>query len=92
MMHQFLPIPVIAIKGNTWYSIKQWQVNNKMMIESITKMNPQERLKAAKELFVLGKERMLNMLVNPDEQKHLIDEAYEKAWNIYQGYVKQASQ
>ena len=90
MMQQFVPIPVMAIKGNTWLSIKQWQTNNKMMIESITKMNPEQRLKSAKELFDLGKERMVNMLANPEEQKNLLDEAYEKAWNVYQQHVNKA--
>ncbi len=88
MMQNLLPLSVMAIKGNTWYSIKEWQVNNKMKITEIAQINPHDRLKKAKELFLLGKERTCSMLANPEEQKHLIEEAYQKAWNIYEQYTK----
>ena len=92
MMQNFLPISAMAVKGNTWYTIKQWQQKSKLSIAEMPKMNPQERFKLAEELFEIGKERMAHMLVDPEGQKELIDEVYDKAWKTYEQYVKQASQ
>ena len=90
LMQNFLPLSVMAIKGNTWYTVKQWQEENHMTIGEIARMDPPERFKTAKKLFILGKERMKHMLANPEEQKHLIDEVYDKAWKVYEQHVKQA--
>ena len=92
MMQNFLPLSLMAIRGNTWYTIKQWQQQNKMSIAEMPKMNPQQRFKLAKELFETGKERMTHMLADPEGQKQLLDEVYDKAWKAYEQYVKQASQ
>ncbi len=92
MMQNFLPISAMAVKGNTWYTIKQWQQKSKMSIAEMPKMNPQERFRLAKELFEIGKERMAHMLVDPEGQKELIEEVYDNVWKTYEQYVKQASQ
>jgi len=91
MMQNFLPLSTMAIRGNTWYTIKQWQKKNKMSIAEMPKMNPQERFKLAKELFEIGKEKMTHMLVDPEEQRQILDDVYEKAWKTYEQYVKQAN-
>ena len=88
LIQNFIQLPVMAIRGNAWYSIKTWQKKYKKSIVEIAKMSPAERLNTAKELFDIGKERMMNMLVKPEEQKELLDEAYEKIWQAYQHYVK----
>jgi len=91
MMQNFLPLSLMAIRGNTWYTIKEWQQKHKMSISEIAQMEPRKRFELAKDLFVLGKERMIHMLADPEEQKGILDEVYEKAWKTYEQYVKQAN-
>ena len=89
LLEPFLPLSLMAIKGNAWFSIKQWQEENKCSLEDIEKMPPQDRGKAAMDLFNLGKERVVRLLVHPDEeQKRLIDEAYAKGIKVYEQYKR----
>ena len=51
-------------------------------------MTRKEREEAVKEMFVIYRERLTRLLVNPEEQKALIEETMDKAWDIYLAYEK----
>ncbi|MFX1237297.1 MAG: hypothetical protein ACFFAS_07805 [Promethearchaeota archaeon] len=88
LMHNFVPLSTMAIKGNIWYCIKDWQKKNQSSIMVIYTKKPEERMKIAKEFILMIKERMKHMLVDPEGQKELLDKAFEKAWNVYIQYLK----
>ena len=88
LLSQFLPLSEMAIKGNTWYVIKEWQNETKQTMADMAKMTGEEMLVIVKELFSKGKERTKRLLINPEEQQDIIDEAYEKAYDLYLSYAK----
>ncbi len=80
---RFIPISEMAMKGNIWRTIKQWQIDNKKIIGDITALPLDEQNEITKDLFARGKELMKRMLVNPEEQKELLDKAYDEAYKFY---------
>jgi hypothetical protein len=88
LLSQFLPLSVMAIKGNTWFVIKEWQNDTKQTMADMAKMTPEEMLKTVQDLFERGKKRMRKLLINPDEQQQVVDEAYQKAYELYLEYAQ----
>ena len=75
---KFLDIPLLAAKGVSWLSIKEWQSNNRMKVQDITNMSKLEQEKVTIEVYEIYKKRLAKLLVNPEEQKDLFDETMDK--------------
>lgn len=88
LLSQFLPLSVTAIKGNTWYVLKEWQMETKQTLAEAVTNNPDGLIDIVKVLFQRGKERTKKLLVNPEEQQELIDDAFDKAYDLYLSYAK----
>ena len=88
LLSQFLPLSVTAIKGNTWYVLKEWQVETKQTLAEAVTQNPEKLSEIVNILFQRGKERTKKLLVNPGEKQELIDNAFDKAYELYLSYAK----
>ena len=83
LMSEFIPLSVMALKGNCWLSLVEWQTTNKKVTQDITAMSQEERLATIKEIFEYSKNRLKKMLIQPNEQEIQLDEAFEKAFEFY---------
>ena len=79
LMKQFLPLKMNAIKGSMWLTIKKWQSSHGKPLADLSKMTNEKRIEAVKELISMGREQTMKMLIDPDGQKELLDDAFEKA-------------
>lgn len=79
LMKQFLPLKMNAIKGSMWLTIKKWQSIHGKPLADLSKMTNEKRIEAVKELISMGREQTMKMLIDPDGQKELLDDAFEKA-------------
>jgi len=75
---KFLEIPLLAAKGVSWLSIKEWQSTNRMNVQDTTNMSKLEQDKVTREIYEIYKKRLAKLLVNPEEQKDLFDETMDK--------------
>ncbi len=78
-----LPLSSMAIQGNATFTMREWQQNNHELAASISELPIQKKLQVAKEITILGKDRMKKLLAYPEKHKDLIDKAYDEAWQIY---------
>ncbi len=88
LLSQFLPLSVTAIKGNTWYVLKEWQQDTKQTLPEVVSKHPEKLPEIVEELFQRGKARAKRLLINPDEQQDIIDNAFDKANDLYMSYAK----
>jgi len=77
-----------AAKGVFWLTARDWQIKNHKTHEELIKMNETEYNKSFIELFEILRERVMKLLVNPEEQKELLDETIDKILNIAQEFGK----
>jgi hypothetical protein len=83
ILAQRLPLSSMAIQGNAMFTMRDWQQKNHEKAASISSLPMREKLQIAKEITILGKERMKKLLAHPEKHQMLIDEAYDEAWQIY---------
>ena len=83
LLSKHVPLSEMAIMGNGWYSLKEWQKKNQINIVDAIAKNPKLGGKIIKELLDIGKERMKRMLKDPEEQEELLDEAYGKVLEFW---------
>ena len=83
-----ISIPVLAMRSTIWFSLKVWQRKYNIPTSEITNFPISNKLKAFKEIFNIGKERLKCMLSYPKEQSEiLIDIAFDKAFKLYLDYI-----
>jgi len=83
-----ISIPELAMRSTTWFSLNEWQTKHNMPASEIENFPISDKLKAFKEIFNFGKERLKGMLSYPKEQSEiLIDIAFERAFKFYLGYL-----
>jgi hypothetical protein len=83
-----ISIPELAMRSTTWFAINEWQMKHNMPATEIANFPISDKLKAFKEIFNIGKERLKDMLSYPKEQSEiLIDIAFERAFKFYLGYL-----
>ena len=80
---QYVPLSEMAIMGNGWYSLQEWQVQNKTHIFEAIMKDPSQFVRIMKELMDIGKRRMKKLLENPEEQDALLDEAFDKVLEFW---------
>ncbi len=79
LMKQFLPLSLMAVKGSMWITIKEWQLKNKITIADLSPMPLEKRMKAIEDLITLGRIKLSRMLVDPEGQKDILKQAFDKA-------------
>ena len=83
-----ISIPELAMRSTTWFALNEWQMKHNMPAAEIANFPISDKLKAFKEIFNIGKERLKGMLSYPKEQSEiLIDIAFERAFKFYLGYL-----
>jgi hypothetical protein len=83
-----ISIPELAMRSITWFALNEWQMKYNMSAAEIANFPISDKLKAFKEIFNFGKERLKCMLSYPKEQSEiLIDIAFERAFKFYLGYL-----
>ena len=83
LLGQYVPLSEMAIMGNGWYSLQEWQVQNKTHIFEAIMKDPSQFVRIMKELMDIGKRRMKKLLENPEEQDALLDEAFDKVLEFW---------
>ncbi|MHA2179897.1 MAG: hypothetical protein ACXAAH_00585 [Promethearchaeota archaeon] len=83
ILSQRLPLSSMAIQGNAMFTMRDWQQKNHERAATISSLPMLEKLQIAKEITILGKERMKKLLAHPEKHRELIDKAYDEAWQIY---------
>lgn len=86
-----ISIPELAMRSTTWFSLNEWQMKHNTPVTEIANFPISDKLKAFKEIFNIGKERLKGMLSYPKEQSEiLIDIAFERAFKFYLGYLNKS--
>ena len=89
LLAQHVPLSEMAIMGNGWYSLQEWQVQNQTTIFDAVMEDPKQFGRIMKELMDIGKRRMKKLLENPEEQDALLDEAFGKVLEFWsKNYTK----
>ena len=88
LVREQISIPELAMRSTTWFALNEWQMKHNMPVAEIVNFPITDKLKAFKEIFNIGKERLKGMLSYPKEQSEiLIDIAFERAFKFYLGYL-----
>ena len=83
-----ISIPELAMRSNVWFALDEWQKKYNMSAAEIVNFPISDKLKAFKEIFNFGKERLKGMLLYPKDQSEiLIDIAFERAFKFYLDYL-----
>jgi len=88
LLAQHVPLSEMAIMGNGWYSLQEWQVKNQTRIFDAIMKDPSQFKNIMKELMDIGKRRMKKLLLDPEEQDALLDEAFGKVLEFWGKNVK----
>jgi hypothetical protein len=79
-----ITIPHLAMRSTAWFALSEWQKKENKLISEILTMNTADRLKATKNIFNIGKDRLKSMLSYPKEQSEmLLDICFERAFKYY---------
>ena len=79
-----ISIPHLAMRSTAWYALIEWQKRENKLISEIPSMSTANKLKATKQIFNIGKERLKCMLDYPKEQSEmLLDICFERAFKYY---------
>jgi len=79
-----ISIPYLAMRSTAWFALIEWQKRENKMISEIPSMSMAKKLKATKQIFNIGKERLKSMLDYPKEQSEmLLDICFERAFKYY---------
>jgi len=79
-----ISIPQLAMRATTWFALSAWQKGKNKLVSEIATMNMTNRLRATKEIFNIGKDRLKEILSYPKEQSEiLLDIAFERAFRYY---------
>jgi hypothetical protein len=72
------------MRATTWFAISEWQLRKNKLISEIVTMSVIDKLRATKEIFNIGKDRLKEILSCPKEQSEiLLDIAFERAFKYY---------
>ena len=83
-----ISIPELAMRSTVWFSLNEWQMKHNMSATEIANFPISDKLRAFKEIFNIGKERLKSMLLYPKDQSEiLIDIAFERAFKMYLDYL-----
>ena len=82
LLKQYVPIPLMAVKGSMWHTIRRYQTENKMTLAELAELPPREKFSEYMKLIDIGKEQIQKMLINSDEQTKLLDEAFVEVKKI----------
>lgn len=79
-----ISIPQLAMRATTWFAMSEWQLRKNKLISEIVTMSVIDKLRATKEIFNIGKDRLKEILSCPKEQSEiLLDIAFERAFKYY---------
>ena len=79
-----ISIPPLAMRATTWFALSEWQKRKNKLISEIATMSMINKLRATKEIFNIGKNRLKEILSCPKEQSEiLLDIAFERAFKYY---------
>lgn len=79
-----ISIPQLAMRATTWFAMSEWQLRKNKLISEIATMSVIDKLRATKEIFNIGKDRLKEILSCPKEQSEiLLDIAFERAFKYY---------
>lgn len=79
-----ISIPHLAMRSTAGFALIEWQKRENKLISEIPTMSMANKLKATKEIFNIGKERLKNILNYPKEQSEiLLDICFERAFKCY---------
>jgi len=79
-----ISIPQLAMRATTWFAMSEWQIRKNKLISEIATMSVTDKLRATKEIFNIGKDRLKEILSCPKEQSEIIlDIAFERAFKYY---------
>ena len=83
-----IAIPPLAMRSTAWFALIEWQKKENKLISEIPTMSMANKLKATKEIFNIGKDRLKCMLNYPKEQSEiLLDICFERAFKYYLEYL-----
>ena len=89
LLSTYVPISEMAIMGNGWLSLTEWQVKNKTTImDAMIGASPERMKEIFTELNDIGRRRMMLMLEDPEGQKELLDEAFDKVLKFFTEYER----
>lgn len=79
-----ITIPNLAMRSTAWFALSEWQKKENKLISEIPTMSTTNKLKATKDIFNIGKDRLKSMLSYPKEQSEmLLDICFERAFKYY---------
>ncbi len=77
LMNHYINLPLKAIKGSMWLTVKQWQEENKTTIQEIKELSREQQEQVMIRLMSIGKERIKKMMRNPEKQVEALDTAFQ---------------
>ena len=79
-----ISIPQLAMRGTIWFALSEWQNRKNKLISEIATMSVPDKLRATKEIFNIGKDRLKEILSCPKEQSELLlDIVFERSFKYY---------
>ncbi|NVM17497.1 MAG: hypothetical protein HWN80_07260 [Candidatus Lokiarchaeota archaeon] len=79
-----ISIPHLAMRSTAWFALSEWQKRENKLVSEILTMSMGNKLKATKDIFNIGKDRLKSMLSSPKEQSEmLLDICFERAFKYY---------
>ena len=79
-----ISIPHLAMRSTAQFALIEWQKKENKLISEIPTMSMANKLKATKDIFNIGKEKLKGMLNYPKEQSEmLLDICFERAFKYY---------
>jgi hypothetical protein len=77
-------IPILAMRGSIFNALSNWQIENHRVLEDIVTESFEERLRTAKEIFNIGKQKLKEVLLDPKNgDEILLDIAFERAFKKF---------
>ena len=85
---ELVNVSIPAMRGIIWRALSEWQKKYNKTITEIDNMPMSKKIRAAKEIFNIGKRELKTMLNEPKEQnKLLLDIIFERALKYYMDYI-----
>lgn len=91
---EFLDIPILAIRGIIWQTLREWQFRTDNVVSEMVNFSPRDRLLSAKEIFNIAKRRIKEILTDPNKQSEIdmLDIVFERAFRSYMNYLQTIKQ
>lgn len=85
---ELVNVSIPAMRGIIWRALSEWQRKYNKTITEIGTMPMSKKVRAAKEIFNIGKRELKTMLNEPKKQSEiLLDIIFEKAFKYYMKFI-----